>query len=122
MFGTGEKSPHQEFYLYHGNGQLQGVRDRQWKLVFPHRYRTLEGRKGGTAGKPVNYNHKTSGTELYDLKNDVSEKKDLYAKHPEIVERLNQAAERARETLGDTLTKRAGSEIRPRMKLPADSK
>lgn len=120
MFGEDEVSPHKEFYLYYGGGQLQGVRDRRWKLVFPHRFRTLNGREGGTNGQPVKYDHLSSGTELYDLKNDIGEKKDLYDQHPEIVKRLNEAAERARESLGDKLTERTGNEIRPSMRLPKE--
>lgn len=117
MYGMDGVSPHDEFYLYYGGGQLQGVRDRQWKLVFPHRYQTLDGRAGGTGGKPVNYDHKMSGTELYDLKADIGEKNNVYDQHPQVVERLMQAAERARSTLGDKLSKREGSEIRPALKL-----
>ena len=111
-------SPHPEFYLYYGNGQLQGVRDRQWKLMFPHKYRTMDGRPGGTDGRPANYSHLTTGTELYDLKNDISESKNVFKQHPDVVERLMKAAERARASLGDRLMDRQGTEIRPAHKLP----
>ena len=114
MFGEqGAKSPHEGFYLYYGGGQLQGVRDRRWKLVFPHRYRTMDGKPGGTDGTPNPYSHKTSELELYDLKNDIGETKNLVKDHPEIVERLQQHAEKARTDLGDKLTNRKGTEIRP---------
>lgn len=111
------KSPHEEFYLYYGAGRLCAVRDRQWKLVFPHRYRTLMGKPGGTDGKPVKYQHITSGLELYDLKSDIGETKNVIEQHPEIVARLNKAADRARASLGDKLKEATGSEIRPAGKL-----
>ena len=40
------RSPHEAFFTYFRGGQLQAVRDRRWKLHFPHDYRTLEGRPG----------------------------------------------------------------------------
>ena len=53
MFGKpNARSPHKAFYCYYGNGQLQAVRDRRWKLHFPHGYRTMAGRAGGTGGNP----------------------------------------------------------------------
>ena len=113
MYGMDGVSPHQEFYLYYGGGQLQGVRDRRWKLVLPHKYRTLNGRPGGTQGQPVKYEHKNTGTELYDLRSDPSETNNVYDQYPEVVARLSEAAERARESLGDKLQKRKGKEVRP---------
>ncbi len=110
-------SPHSEFYLYYAGGQLQGVRDRRWKLVFPHRYRTLNGKIGGKDGKPVKYHHLNSDLELYDLKNDVGESKNVAETFPNEVQRLSAAAKRARSTLGDRLTKTKGTEIRPAGKL-----
>lgn len=114
MFGEdGAKSPHKHFFCYYAGGQLHGVRDRQWKLQFPHRYRTLDGREGGTGGKPTKYDHKETGTELYDLKNDIGETKNVADQNPEVVARLMSYAEIAREDLGDTLTKRKGTGVRP---------
>jgi arylsulfatase A len=107
MFGEpGARSPHEAFYCYYGANELQAVRDRQWKLYFPHTYRTLAGRPGGTDGKPVPYSSAKTGLELYDLKSDVGETTNVAAQHPEIVERLQRHAEAARADLGDTLTGR----------------
>ena len=115
------KSPHETFNLYHQGG-LHGVRDRQWKLHFPHPYRTLSGREGGTRGKPVPYDQVKSGLELYDLKADIGEKNNVADQYPEIVERLKKAGDVARKTLGDKLTKTKGSEVRPNGKLPKEEK
>jgi len=108
----GATSPHEAFYCYYAGGQLQAVRDRRFKLHFPHTYRTLAGRKGGTGGIPVGYSQGKIGLELFDLKNDVGESTNVGDNFPEVVARLKRAAETARADLGDKLTKRKGSGIR----------
>ncbi|MCH7751935.1 MAG: sulfatase [Planctomycetes bacterium] len=105
-------SPHEVFYCYYG-GQLRAVRDRRWKLHLPHKYRTLAGKSPGSGGHSVPYDSTTIGLELFDLQNDVGETTNVAEKHPEIVARLEQHAEQAREALGDKLTGRQGNEVRP---------
>ncbi len=118
MFGEpGAQSPHEAFYCYYGGGELQAVRDRQWKLHFPHNYRTLAGRPGGKDGLPANYETARIELALYDLKHDVGETQNVAAEHPEVVERLQRFAEQARDDLGDTLTGRAARRIRSAGKL-----
>src|SRR5262249_2118651 len=104
--------PHDVFYCYYARG-LRGVRDRQWKLVLPHQYNSLNGRPGGRDGVPAAYTPLQAKEALYDLKNDVGEQHDVSKEHPDIVARLEREAEKARETLGDTITNRKGSEVRP---------
>jgi arylsulfatase A-like enzyme len=108
----GAESPHEAFWCYYG-GELRAVRDRQWKLVFPHQYRSLEGKPGGRDGRPKQYRQVAAEKALYDLKNDLGETKNVAAEHPEIVARLEKEAEKARAALGDKLTGRKGSEVRP---------
>lgn len=124
MFATPEhKSPHESFWCYYGGGQLQAVRDDRFKLVFPHTYRTLAGRKGGDGGEPVEYESSSLELSLFDLDNDVSESTNVIDQFPEVVTRLHQAAEQAREELGDQLTKRSGKENRaPGKRQPDDEK
>ena len=110
-------SPHQAFTCYYGGGQLQAIRDRQWKLHFPHQYRTLAGRAGGTGGQPVNYENARMELALYDLKADISESRNVAEEHPEVVARLMKAAEASRVELGDTLQKRKGNGNRPAGKM-----
>lgn len=118
MFGeAGAESPHEVFYQYYSGGQLHCVRDRRWKLHFPHQYRTLNGRQGGTGGLPVNYDQAKIGNELFDLKNDVGETKNVIDAHPDVVARLKAAAELARADLGDRLTSREGNGVRAIGKL-----
>ena len=118
MFGQpNARSPHDIFYCYYAGGELQAVRDRQWKLQFPHDYRTLAGRPGGKDGLPTNYESAHIDLALFDLKNDVGETENVAAQHPDVVERLKQCAEAAREDLGDELTNRPGPGIRRAGKL-----
>ena len=63
----GAASPHEYFFYAHW-GVLEGVRWKSWKL------RIIEGKES-----------------LYDLGNDISEKKNVAAEHPEIVQQLKAA-------------------------------
>jgi arylsulfatase A-like enzyme len=107
----GAASPHEAYYLYWGQ-ELQAVRSGRWKLHFPHSYTTLSGRKGGTAGQPARYDQAKIGRALFDLESDVGETTDVAETHADVVERLQALAEKAREDLGDSLTKRQGKNVR----------
>jgi arylsulfatase A len=110
------KSPHEFFWCYY-DGELRGVRDRQWKLVFPHEYRSLDGKPGGRDGNPVPYKQLKTKEALYDLKQDVGEHHDVSADHPDLVAKFEAEGEKARIALGDKLTHRTGSEVRPAGKV-----
>lgn len=88
------------YYYYHGT-HLQAVRSGNWKLVLPRpqapewiknskrsiwRYKDME---------PVR------DYELYNLKNDISERRDIAAQYPEKIKELIELAEKAREEIGD---------------------
>lgn len=103
------KSPHEAYYLYYGR-QLHAIRMGRWKMHFPHGYRTLNGRRGGTGGTPVRYDSAKIGEALYDLRNDIGETTDVSAEHPEVVAKIRSLAEQARRDLGDA--KRKGSGVR----------
>jgi arylsulfatase A-like enzyme len=109
---AGAESPHEAFWCY-WNSELQAVRDRRWKLHFPHTYSSMASRPGGRDGVPRQAEDARIGQALYDLKNDVGETTDVAAEHPNVVARLMKHAEAARAALGDSLTGRQGSEIRP---------
>jgi arylsulfatase len=107
----GAKNPHAAYWSYYEVNQLQSVTsgDGRWKLQLPHTYRTLGGRPGGHGGTPVPYEQrKLAQAELYDLVNDISEATDVAGQHPNIVKRLEAEAGKARQELGDSLTKPAG--------------
>jgi arylsulfatase A len=108
-------NPHDAYLFYYERNQLQAVAsgDGRWKLQLPHTYRSLAGQPGGHGGSPAKYHDvKILTPELYDLANDRGESTDVASQHPEIVSRLLAVAERAREELGDSLTKRTGRNVR----------
>jgi arylsulfatase len=59
---------------------------------------------------------------LYNLQEDIGERKDVKDQHPEIVEQLKALAEKARSDLGDSLTKRKGTHVREPGSLPPQKK
>ncbi|HZE99362.1 MAG TPA: sulfatase [Planctomycetota bacterium] len=129
----GAASPHEALYFYAGE-ELQAVRSGDWKLHFAHEYLTPAG-PPRSDGKPANFEHmKPEGMDvsgirgiasrhgyrvektaaaLYDVRRDPGETKDVSAEHPDLVRRLEALAEKARAVLGDALTGRKGSGVRP---------
>jgi arylsulfatase A len=93
------KSPHEALYFY-WDRQLQAVRSGNWKLHFPHAYRTMTDRKG-SAGLPGDYRQAQIDLSLYNLEQDPGETTNVAAQHPDVVKRLTQLADRARRDLGD---------------------
>ncbi len=112
MTGRDDTPTHEAFFGYYGGGQLQIVRDDRFKLVLPHRYRTLDGRQGRDDGIPIHYKNVDAPQALYNLDADPGETTDVAAEHPEVVKRLMAAAEEFRGMLGDKLTGREGAEVR----------
>jgi arylsulfatase A-like enzyme len=102
------KSPQEAYYLYYGK-QLQAVREGKWKLHFPHGYRTMAGKPGGTGGIPTSYSQAKTGLALFDLVKDVGESKDLSKEHPEVVKRLSTLGENFNKDLAKT--KRSAGKI-----------
>jgi arylsulfatase A-like enzyme len=107
----GAKSPQEAYYFYWGN-HLEAVRMGRWKLHFPHDYRTLNGKPGGTGGIPVPYETGRIGLALFDLQTDPGETTDVAAQHPDVVAQIQQLADRMRADLGDSATKQKGSGVR----------
>ncbi len=119
------KNPHESpadgYAFYYLQNELQAVcsGDGRWKLLLPHTYRTLSGKPGGKGGIPVKYtSRKITQPELYDLKNDPGERKNLAQNQPAEVARLQALAEKFRSDLGDTLKQRRGTANREPGKAP----
>ncbi|MBI4622181.1 MAG: sulfatase [Verrucomicrobia bacterium] len=110
---AGAKNPHEAYFTWFADNQLQAVRSGEWKLLLPHTYRTLEGRPGGRDGIPAKYaSLEVKQPELYRVTRDRNEAENVAAQNPEVVRRLLAFAENARAELGDSLTKRPGSGVR----------
>jgi len=93
------RSPYEVFY-YYTVVDLRAVRSGKWKLMF----------------------HDTKDGEvvaLYDLENDIGETTNVIQQHPDVAERLEKFAERARDDLGDGRTLRKGKNCRPCGRVPA---
>ena len=91
------------FFYYHLH-QLQAVRSGPWKLYLP-----LERKLADLRGSYEN--SQKAESQLYDVRHDPGETRELSAQHPDIVERLLTLAENARNDLGDN--DREGTNQRP---------
>ena len=85
------ESPHDAFYYYQMD-QLQCVRSGRWKLHLP-----LDDKKRNWGP-----GHGPTPARLYDLHTDIGEQHNVAEKNPEVVERLKELAEKARQDLGDS--------------------
>lgn len=92
---SASRSPHEAFFYYNYT-HLQAVRSGRWKLVLP---RPEHAPWTGFARRM----HKDGvmERELYDLRADVGETKNVAAQHPNEVQRLLKLIERGRADLGD---------------------
>lgn len=96
-------TPRDEFWCYYG-GELIAVRKGDWKLYFPHKYRSYRGVEPGRDGFPGPCRTGTlTQRELYNLKNDVSETTDVAASFPDVVKELARIGDAARMELGDKI-------------------
>lgn len=111
----GTKTPRNKLYYYWDNG-LEAVRNGQYKLCFPHTFRSLQGTPGKD-GIPSGYEQGKTELALYDLKADPGEKVNLVDKYPELVAQISAMADAARQDLGDSLTKTSGQGRRAADKL-----
>jgi arylsulfatase A len=101
MEGTEGATSHYDAFFYYHMDQLQAVRSREWKLYLPLEEKRGQGR---AAAKP-------SPARLYNLVEDIGETTDLVREELDVLERLLDLAEGAREDLGDM--DRPGSGQRP---------
>ena len=108
------KAPHDVLYFYWG-AELHAARRGKWKLHMPHPYQALE--SAGNDGAPGKYVRRELELSLFDLDADAGETTNVLGQHPDVVKQLMEDVERAREDLGDALTKRVGKNVRPAGKM-----
>jgi len=111
--GNTTVNPRTSFLYYYRKNNLEAIRNENWKLVFPHPGRTYEGFSAGKDGIPggSNENFAFQGG-LYDLRRDPGERYNVISDNPEVVKRLIQIADEARQDMGDDLTKSEGKNRR----------
>ena len=111
--GETDKVAQTAYYYYYKHNELHGVRYKDWKLYFPHSYRTLQGRSGKDDGTPVDYSQDTlRAIELYQLSTDVRETTDVAAQYPEVIDTITALADEMRRELGDNLLGVQGRGVR----------
>ncbi len=108
----GAKCPQEAYFHYYGQNELQAVRSGKWKLILPHMCRMIEDRQPGRDGKAAGYKQVKLDTMLFDLEADVGELKNIAADRPAVVKAMLAHAERARQDMGDSLTKQKGTGTR----------
>lgn len=106
----GAVSPYDAFFYYYP-AELQAVRVGDWKLHVPHNHRTVP--RIGNDGNPGRQGRGRIELSLYNLATDPGETTNLAEQHPEKVAELLEHIERARTELGDSITRRKGSGVRP---------
>jgi arylsulfatase len=110
----GAKCPHEVFYHYFRQGELQAIRSGPWKLMLPHDVNCIVPDQLGGQGKPgKSQMRKITEPELYHLGNDLGETTNLASQKPEVLKSLLELADQGRKELGDSLTKTQGSGVRP---------
>jgi arylsulfatase len=129
LSGATDKSPRESFLYFNGD-ELHAVRIGDWKLHLPHDYLVVAGEPGRN-GKPSNWGRmqprdiEDSGIRgiasrhgyrvehmeqtLYNLRDDIGEKRDVTAGNSEMIARLESLAAAARGDLGDSLTGTTGA-------------
>jgi arylsulfatase len=101
----GAKNPHDAYFIYYEVNQLQALISGDWKMIFPHRYRTIHDAVIGHGGQPGEYNHlNIEEVELYNIGEDITESVNVAADFPDVIMKLSILADSCRTDIGDALT------------------
>jgi arylsulfatase A len=84
----GAKTPHEAFFYHASGGRLVAVRSGNWKLHTKPARRRRRPKDAKATPAP-----KTPQVELYDLRADIGEKRNVAAEHPDVVRRLGALAD-----------------------------
>ena len=117
----GATNPHPYYAHWYENNQLQAITsgDGRWKLQLPHGYRSMGDQPKVPGPKPGKYMQiKLAEPELYDLKSDPSETRNVASTQPDTLKKMLAYAHEARQLLGDSLTKTPPSAARKPDTLP----
>lgn len=109
-----KKSPQDAYYVYYNRNELQAVIMDEWKLYFPHIYRTIApNQQVRDDGIPINYEMiDLDEMQLYHIPSDPSERNNVINENPDILDRMIELAEIARQDMGDALLNKKGANNR----------
>lgn len=111
--GTIDENPEDTYAYYYHRNHLEAVYHEGWKLIFPHKYRTLNGKTSSDGKLPIDYEHiELTKPELYHVAKDKEEQFNVYQKYPGMVAVLDSIADIYRLELGDALNQREGTKLR----------
>ncbi|SMD45647.1 arylsulfatase [Aquiflexum balticum DSM 16537] len=107
-------SPQEAYFVYYNRNELQAVVMGEWKLYFPHKYRTIAPDQNfRDDGIPIKYTMvDLAEMELYHIPTDPSEKNNVIGENPQVVDMFVKLADKAREDLGDALNGNDGNNLR----------
>ncbi len=104
LTGKDEKPAREYLCFYYNRNSLEAITDGRYKLVFPHKYQSYEVYEPGQDGLRGRTGQlEILQEELYDLAHDAGERHNLFNFLPDIVARLEAAADAMRSDLGDDL-------------------
>jgi len=108
------KSTQEAYFIYYNRNELQAMVMDEWKLYFPHKYRVIApGQEPRNDGFPLNYSMTdVLDMELYHIPTDPGETNNVIHLHPDILDKMIQLANNAREDMGDALLKKEGANHR----------
>ena len=93
----GASSPRDTF-LYHNGPRLTAVRHKDWKLVFA---RPARGEMPYMPGWLTGHIESLPETQLFNLRTDPAESKNIATENPAVMKQLTELAEQSRATIGD---------------------
>jgi len=103
--GQLSQDSHEAYFFYYKQNDLEAIRFGNWKLHFPHGYRSMQDNPVGSDGSPGKYDYSVkTGLELYNLIADPSETTNVASEYPEVVNTIETLANQMRTQLGDKLT------------------
>lgn len=119
LTGEVKESPRKYLHFYFNRNSLEAVTDGQFKMVFPHTYQSYEVYAPGMDGQPGQLGRlEVKETELYNLRQDPGERRNVMGLYPEKEAELLKVAEEIRAELGDDLTGVRGSGRREPGRVP----
>jgi arylsulfatase A-like enzyme len=114
LFGKSKESPRGIHYYFSGY-QLQAIRKGPWKLAIMPQNETM--------GRPVAPDAQTDGPRLYHLDQEIGEKTNLAARHPEVVQELRALGDKIMAEIGGKqpgARRPAGKVAKPSFLYPAE--